>query len=141
MESALLQVAHLRPRRNLLLYDAAAHAQKLSRQPHLYAVTSAEDCETVSEDVRVAAYTDLLDFIAGAQQECYALFGDDGARWGVDEDGAAAEAPSSHTRASSSVPANSTEWSDEDGADERGSGGGGDGGAHRKRRRSGRREV
>ncbi|KAG5508722.1 hypothetical protein JKF63_05222 [Porcisia hertigi] len=116
MENALVQVVHLRPPKTLLRYDAAAHKEKLSRQPRLYASTSPEDCETVAEDaLMVGAFTDLLDFIAGAQQECYALFGEEDARWSLDD--CAAKEDSAGTIDSSSVPVNSCEWSEGDGHD------------------------
>ncbi|KPA77790.1 hypothetical protein ABB37_06618 [Leptomonas pyrrhocoris] len=124
MEHALLSVVHLEPRKVLLQYDAKAHQEKLKHQPQLYAASSAEDRETVSDDNRVAAYTNLLDFITGAQQECYTLFGDDEGRWSVDD--GAAEEPVSTTR-DSSLRVNSSEWSEEDSA--------ADGVAGRKRRR------
>lgn len=125
MEHAQLEVAHLKPRKVLLQYGTAAHQEKLRHQPHLYAASSAEDRETVADDARVAAYTDLLNFITGAQQECYALFGDDEGRWTMD-DGAAEEPASSSTRGSS-LRVNSNEWSEDDNT--------ADGAAGRKRKR------
>lgn len=137
MEHAFsLEVVHLRPRKVLLQYDAKAHAAKLQRQPHLYATSSTEDHEVVAEDPRVAAYTDVLDFITGAQQECYALFGDDEGRWSVDDAPATAapghavaavDGPGTSTRGSS-LHINSSEWSEDDSAT--------DGAAGRKRKRS-----
>lgn len=126
MEHALLlEVVHLKPRKVLLRYDTQHHQEKLKCQPHLYATSSTDDKETVSTDPRVAAYTDVLDFITGAQQECYALFGDDDGRWAVD-DAVAAEAPAASTRGSS-LAINSNEWSEDDTS--------ADGTAARKRRR------
>lgn len=129
MEHALLQVVHLQPHKTLLQYDAAAHREKLRRQPHPYASSSTEDRETISSDPRVVAYTDLLDFIASAQQECYALFGDDEARWSVDD--GIADTRSTGTRGSSSVRVNSSDWSEDDAADVHGGGAA----SARKRRR------
>ncbi|KPI89327.1 hypothetical protein ABL78_1556 [Leptomonas seymouri] len=124
MEHALLEVLYLKPRKVLLQYDAKAHHEKLKHQPQLYAASSAEDCETVSDDNRVTAYTDLLDFITGAQQECYTLFGNDEGCWSVDE--GAVEESASATR-DSSVRVNSNEWSEDENAAENAAG--------RKRRR------
>ncbi|AIN96898.1 hypothetical protein LPMP_160230 [Leishmania panamensis] len=118
MEHALLQVVHLHPPKTLLRYDSAAHKEKLKLQPHPYAASSCEDCETVATDGQVAAYTDLLDFITGAQQECYALFGEDDTRWSVDD--RAEEECSAGTLDSGSVRVNSSEWSEGDGDDAHG---------------------
>ncbi|CAJ1987609.1 hypothetical protein conserved [Leishmania donovani] len=129
MEHALLQVVHLYPPKTLLRYDAAAHTEKLRHQPHLYAASSFEDCEIVATNEQVGAYTDLLDFITGAQQECYALFGEDDARWSVDDP--VEEERSAGTLDSGSVRINSSEWSEGDGDDANVNGG-----APRKRKRS-----
>lgn len=114
MEHAVLEVANLQPHKVLLQYDTKAHQEKLKRQPQLYAASSTEDHETVSDDARVAAYTDLLDFITGAQQECYAFFGNDESRWSVDDDDASGM-PVSSTR-DSSIRIGSEEWSEDDNA-------------------------
>ncbi|GET87374.1 hypothetical protein, unknown function [Leishmania tarentolae] len=129
MEQALLQVVHLNPPRTLLRYDAAAHKERLRRQPHLYAASSVEDCETVTTDGQVGAYTDLLDFITGAQQECYTLFGEEDARWSTD--GPAEEERSVGTLDSGSLHINSSEWSEGDSEDAHGNRG-----SSRKRKRS-----
>jgi hypothetical protein len=113
MEHARLEVVYLKPRKVLLQYDAQAHEAKVKHQPRLYASNSTDDHETVSDDARVAAYTALLDFIVGAQQECYALFGDDEGRWPVD-DGAAEEPTNKSRGSSSSLRVNSNEWSEDD---------------------------
>ncbi|KAG5482473.1 hypothetical protein CUR178_05612 [Leishmania enriettii] len=128
MEHAVLQVVHLHPPKTLLRYDAVAHKEKLKHQPHPYAASSFEDRETVATSAHVEAYTDLLDFITCAQQECYALFGEDDTRWSVDD--RVEQELSAGTLDSSSVRVNSSEWSEGDGDDTHVSGA-----ALRKRRR------
>ncbi|KAG5481944.1 hypothetical protein LSCM1_05656 [Leishmania martiniquensis] len=120
MENALLQVVHLRLPKTLLRYDAAAHKEKLRHQPHPYSAGSFEDRETTALDEHVEAYTDLLDFISGAQQECYALFGEENMRWSVDD--RVEQELSAGTHDSCSVRVNSSEWSEGDGDDTQGSG-------------------